>query len=199
MLHRLASFRTVVRLLALGATLLCVAQGLGSVSAAEPGDDTAARPTERDDADAAAPVSVGRMPRGVPPLRPEGLPDAGDAWPVGQRDDLDAREFVGPHEGPPVSRVYVPAGPKQVSPGAIVRRGPFVSVQVNVDEHGMNILGDAANEPSIAIDPTNPDRMVIGWRQFDTVDSDFRQAGFAYTDDGGKTWTVPGVLTHPCT
>ena len=29
-------------------------------------------------------------------------------------------------------------------------RGPFVSIQVNVDELGDNIVGDAANEPSIA-------------------------------------------------
>jgi hypothetical protein len=58
----------------------------------------------------------------------------------------------------------------------------------------MNIVGDAANEPSIAIDPTNPQRMAIGWRQFDTIASDFRQAGWAYTTDGGATWTFPGVL-----
>ncbi len=140
-------------------------------------------------------VPVGRMPRWSPPLlRPEASGADG-----GEKDaaaeGFDVAEMAGPHEGPPLSRVYVPAGPKRVSPGAIVRRGPFVSVQVNVDEHGMNILGDAANEPSIAIDPTNPDRMAIGWRQFDTVESDFRQAGFAYTDDGGKTWTFPGVLT----
>jgi len=100
-----------------------------------------------------------------------------------------------PHEGPALSPVYVPPGPKRVSAGAIVRRGPFISIQVNVDEHGMNVLDDAANEPSIAIDPNDPDRMVIGWRQFDTIQSDFRQAGFAWTDDGGRTWTFPGVLT----
>jgi hypothetical protein len=36
--------------------------------------------------------------------------------------------------------------------------------------------------------------MVIGWRQFDTISSDFRQAGFGYTTDGGHTWTFPGVI-----
>ena len=72
--------------------------------------------------------------------------------------------------------------------------GGFTSVQVNVDANGSNILGDAANEPSIAIDPLNPSRIVIGWRQFDTVTSNFRQAGWAYSHDGGKTWTFPGVL-----
>jgi Secretion system C-terminal sorting domain len=66
--------------------------------------------------------------------------------------------------------------------------------QVNVDGNGENIVGDAANEPSIAVDPTNPNRMVIGWRQFDTIASDFREAGYGYSLDGGETWTFPGVL-----
>ena len=74
------------------------------------------------------------------------------------------------------------------------RFGRFTSVQVNVAEGGANIPGDAANEPSIAVDPTNPLHMAIGWRQFDTVNSNFRQAGWAYSVDGGRTWTFPGVL-----
>src|SRR5438874_2336794 len=41
--------------------------------------------------------------------------------------------------------------------------------QVNTNAQGMNMLGDAANEPSIAVDPTAPNRIAIGWRQFDTV------------------------------
>ena len=36
--------------------------------------------------------------------------------------------------------------------------------------------------------------MTIGWRQFDSIDSDFRQGGWGYTTDGGMTWTFPGVL-----
>ena len=72
----------------------------------------------------------------------------------------------------------------------------FFTTQVNVNENGENIVGDAANEPSIAIDPTNPDRMVIGWRQFDDVNSDFRQAGYGYTSDGGLIWTFPGVINQ---
>lgn len=66
----------------------------------------------------------------------------------------------------------------------------FNGVQVNIDEFGMDILGDAANEPSIAVDPNNPNRIAIGWRQFDTITSNFRQAGAAYTTDGGQTWTA---------
>ncbi len=76
----------------------------------------------------------------------------------------------------------------------VVERNGFVSVQVNVDAFGNNILGDAANEPSIAIDPTDPRRIVIGWRQFDTVSSNFRQAGWGYSHDAGQNWTFPGVL-----
>ena len=57
----------------------------------------------------------------------------------------------------------------------------------HVDALGLNIVGDAANEPSIAMDPLNPDMMVIGWRQFDTISSNFRQAGYGYTTDGGLT------------
>jgi len=67
-------------------------------------------------------------------------------------------------------------------------------VQVNVDANGQNILHDAANEPSLAIDPVHPNRMTIGWRQFDNVSSDFRQAGWGYTTDGGQTWTFPGKI-----
>ncbi len=70
----------------------------------------------------------------------------------------------------------------------------YTTVQVNIDEDGNNILFDAGNEPSIAVDWTNPDRIVIGWRQFDDVSNNFRQAGYAYTDDGGETWTSPDPI-----
>ena len=59
--------------------------------------------------------------------------------------------------------------------------GPFISYQVNVDAQGNNIVGDAANEPSISVDPTDGNKVAIGWRQFDTWQSDFRQAGYGYT------------------
>jgi hypothetical protein len=79
--------------------------------------------------------------------------------------------------------------------GVQVAVGPYTSIQVNVDELGLNIVGDAANEPSIAVDPTDPDNMIIGWRQFNSIQSDFRQGGYGYTLDGGQSWTFPGVLT----
>lgn len=80
------------------------------------------------------------------------------------------------------------------SPGARIVFGSYVSIQVNVDDIGDNIVGDAGNETSIAVDPLDGDNMVIGWRQFDNVASNFRQAGWAYTSDGGQTWTFPGNL-----
>ena len=69
-----------------------------------------------------------------------------------------------------------------------------ISRQVNVNALGQNIAGDAANESSICIDPTNPLRIAIGWRQFDTTNSSFRQSGVAYTSNGGLNWTFPGNL-----
>jgi len=68
------------------------------------------------------------------------------------------------------------------------------SFQVNVDAGGKNIPGDAANEPSLCIDPNNPNRIAVGWRQFDHVQNDFRQAGWAYSTNGGLNWVFPGVL-----
>jgi len=90
--------------------------------------------------------------------------------------------------------VPVPESKRVTSPALPVVLGPHVSVQVNVDADGNNIVGDAANEPSIAVDPIDPTRMAIGWRQFDTTESDFRQAGYGFTTDGGSSWTSPGVL-----
>ncbi len=80
------------------------------------------------------------------------------------------------------------------SPGYRYTMSNITTVQVNVDANGLNIVGDAANEPSIAVDRSNPDNMAIGWRQFDNVSSNFRQAGYGYTTDGGQTWTFPGVI-----
>ena len=82
------------------------------------------------------------------------------------------------------------------SPGLISQFGPYTSYQVNVNASGNNIVGDAANEPSICVDPTNGNRMSIGWRQFDSVTSNFRQGGFAHTTNGGSIWFATGVLQH---
>ncbi len=68
------------------------------------------------------------------------------------------------------------------------------TTQVNVDSTGQNILGDAANEPSLSIHPVNAGVLVMGWRQFDNVASNFRQAGLGYSSDGGLSWNSPGIL-----
>ncbi|MGI8436898.1 MAG: hypothetical protein ACR2NX_08330 [Chthoniobacterales bacterium] len=81
-----------------------------------------------------------------------------------------------------------------ISERMVAVHGGYTSYQVNVDASEMNITGDAANEPSITVDPTNHNRMAIGWRQFNSSVSNFRQAGWGYTTNGGMTWTFPGVL-----
>ena len=91
---------------------------------------------------------------------------------------------------PPAPRMTHP-----LSPAFSLATDTGFMVQVNVTAAGLNIVGDAANEPSIAIDPTAPNRMVIGWRQFDSITSNFRQAGYAWSNDGGRSWHFPGVFT----
>ncbi|CAN5692151.1 hypothetical protein BH20VER1_BH20VER1_20780 [soil metagenome] len=86
--------------------------------------------------------------------------------------------------------------PTRTSPAAVVPFGRFTSRQVNIDSAGQNIVGDAANEPSIVVDPTNGSRMSIGWRQFNSVTSNFRQAGWAHTANGGNHWTFPGSFEN---
>jgi hypothetical protein len=98
-----------------------------------------------------------------------------------------------PDDEPAGPTARVPSAPAATSGPWI--RGSFVSVQVNTDAFGDNIPGDAANEPSLAIDPTDPSAIVVGWRQFDNVASNFRQAGRATSTDGGQTWINLNVFT----
>ncbi|MCK5619939.1 MAG: exo-alpha-sialidase, partial [Candidatus Krumholzibacteria bacterium] len=121
------------------------------------------------------------------------------AWFALEADDSDAtlerptqpvyqREFPDDAPGIPARRVT------GVLPSSPIRFGIATTFQVNVNSLGADILGDAANEPSIAVDPNEPNVMAIGWRQFDTITSNFRQAGWGHTTDGGRTWTFPGVI-----
>ncbi len=101
----------------------------------------------------------------------------------------------------PLEKYEMPPAPPglyrlESSPRMISPYGGFVSVQVNVDANGNNIVGDAANEPTISVDPTNGNKIAIGWRQFNTYTSNFRQAGYGYTTDAGSTWHFPGVLQN---
>ena len=94
-------------------------------------------------------------------------------------------------EAPSDPYVAVPAELRVTGPARHWIVGSHVSVQVNVAANGQNIVGDAANEPSIAVDPTDPSRLAIGWRQFDTVTNNFRQAGRGFSTDGGRPGPSP--------
>src|SRR5215831_8752103 len=96
------------------------------------------------------------------------------------------------YDNPPALAAPVPL--LAISPALVSRLGAYTSYQVNLDANGNNIVGDAANEPSICVDPTNGNKMSIGWRQFDSVASNFRRAGLARTIDGGGTWSPRTVL-----
>ncbi len=50
------------------------------------------------------------------------------------------------------------------------------------------------NEEQIAINPTDPDNMVAVWRDFRLG---YRRVGWAYTFDGGETWTEGGLISEP--
>ena len=115
----------------------------------------------------------------------------GDPQDAGEPDVQRLRREV-PDDPPLPVPAWQPLWPP--APPFVFARDGYYSVQVNVDDFGGNIPNDAANEPSIAVDPTNPNRMAIGWRQFDTVKSNFRQAGWGYSRDAGRSWTFPGSL-----
>ena len=111
-----------------------------------------------------------------------------------QNFHIPASEKVWMHHEIPDDKYLPPVDNKKTSPAYNIKNSGFFTTQVNVDANGNNIIGDAANEPSIAVDPVNPDHIVIGWRQFDNVGSNFRQAGYGYSTNGGQNWTFPGVL-----
>jgi hypothetical protein len=110
---------------------------------------------------------------------------------LGQAPTWNARTIrpLEKYDNPPAYIYRLETSPRMISP-----YGVFISYQVNVDANGNNIVGDAANECAISVDPTNTSRMAIGWRQFDSVLSNFRQGGYGYSTDGGIHWTFPGVL-----
>jgi hypothetical protein len=104
---------------------------------------------------------------------------------------LNPNEPLEKYNMPPAYIYRLETSPRMVSP-----HGSFISYQVNVDAQGNNIVGDAANEPSIAVDPSDGSRITIGWRQFNSVESDFRQGGWGFSTDGGIHWTFPGILEN---
>lgn len=104
---------------------------------------------------------------------------------------------VSSQQRPQETRAQPPTGPPVAnlrSPRTVVSTAFGTSYQVNVDASGQNILGDAANEPSICVDPTHPNYIAIGWRHFTNIVSNFRQAGWGYSTNGGLNWTFGGTL-----
>ena len=146
----------------------------------------------------AAIASLSVATRAVPPSR-QPVNDISVNAPIRQTDATRGDRVTGAPLGPLETPAYPPAPrdvqvPRRVSASQVWTFGPYASIQVNVDDAGNNVIGDAANEPSIAVDPTRPNRMAIGWRQFDTIANSFRQAGWGYSRNGGRSWTAPGVL-----
>ena len=101
-----------------------------------------------------------------------------DALVTASAQTLPEERFPEPLEKPGMPPAPLGTYRLETSPRMISRFGAFASFQVNVDANGMNIVGDAANEPSISVDPTNGNKMAIGWRQFDSWTSNFREAGY---------------------
>src|SRR4030095_13951532 len=54
------------------------------------------------------------------------------------------------YDNPPAYIYRLETSPRMISP-----YGVFISYQANVDADGNNIVGDAANECSISVDPAN--------------------------------------------
>lgn len=85
----------------------------------------------------------------------------------------------------------------EAAPSPTVSFGSYTSYQVNVDALGQNIPGDKGNEPTIAINPVNPDNLVIGWRMFDSPPTAVKHGGFAYSFDGGVSWSNNRLAALP--
>jgi hypothetical protein len=53
------------------------------------------------------------------------------------------------------------------------------------------------NEPTVAIDPTNPDLVVAGWNDYCDTDLGGGWMGLAYSGDRGETWTPSKIPGYP--
>src|SRR5215468_9718434 len=69
-------------------------------------------------------------------------------WKVNPSEPLEKYDM------PPAYIYRLESSPRMISP-----YGVFTSYQVNVDTNGNNIVGDAANECSISVDPTDGTKM----------------------------------------
>ncbi len=132
-------------------------------------------------------VAIGALALTCPSAR-GGDPDSRDS-PLDSRTDSH-REVLA---DAPATAADISENEESPRP-TIVQRNGFVSIQVNLGPGGGNVQGDAGNEPSIAVDPNAPLRMAAGWRQFDATSSSFREGGWSWSSDGGRTWAPGRVL-----
>ena len=63
---------------------------------------------------------------------------------------------------------------------------PRVSAAVNISADSLT-----DNEVSIAVNPANPLNLVAGWNAWE---EDRQGVGYAYSFDGGRTWSPAGLL-----
>src|SRR5437899_4023717 len=82
-----------------------------------------------------------------------GKPDTKEKPPIAQEDEGSDPQLPGSGLLSPETIISAPFG---------------TSFQVNVSG-GQNMVGDAANEAMMCIDPNNPNHIAIGWRQFDST------------------------------
>jgi len=98
------------------------------------------------------------------------------------------------HEGL-FQRRTMAAKPRRPSYSRAALRGDVrTGTQLNVGVDGSNILGDAANAATIAFDPTNTQRLVAAWCQFDDPSVPHRETLWTYSRDGGTTWASPSRI-----
>lgn len=81
-------------------------------------------------------------------------------------------------EGTP--RTQVRGAGRAMSPATVITLGRVTSVQADAGGAGNNIVADATNEPSIAVDLDDSGRMAIGRRGFASNTDSSRQPGCEY-------------------
>ena len=95
------------------------------------------------------------------------------------------------YDNPPALIYRLDTSPRMVSP-----HGVFISYQVNVDANGNNIVGDAANECTISVDPTNSTRWQSVGDSSTTLHPTSVRVDGAIQLMRGVHWTFPGVLEN---
>jgi hypothetical protein len=96
--------------------------------------------------------------------------------------------------GSPTEPVFVLPGPPLVKVSAPT---PF-ALGCDGNPVGQTVYADAEAEPFIAIDPTNPQRLVGAWQQDRTAGGGARGLRTAASSDGGQTWTLATLAASLC-